>query len=212
MDLGNIHSLLGKNGQFIYSDSTASLVCFQWLEGHGWEPHCCLGTCHSHVCQTSASGRQSDRSLEEEKELINMCTPAKGRWRVKPGGNQAELWNYKSNAMKLPHKVQLWCFLDTENKIHFCNRNYFFNNCFSSFEVRVSKWTEFTDLHAMNEKLCAHPFLLKVLKAPRTVVTCLLMYPQTGLKEPFQISLPDRTARANSSCWAHPSRLSPKQC
>lgn len=101
-----------------------------------------------------------------------MCTPAKCHPRVKPGGNQAQLWNYISNAMKLPHKVQLWCFLDTENKIHFCNRNYFLNNCFTFLEIRVSKWTEFMNLRAINEKLCAHPLLLKVLKlqgqCPRT--------------------------------------------
>lgn len=73
----------------IYSDSTASLVCFQWLEGREWEPRCCLETYRFHVCRTFASGKQYDRSLEDEKELVIMHTPATHHQKVKSGGNQA---------------------------------------------------------------------------------------------------------------------------
>lgn len=62
---GEIYTAFPGVDLVIYSDNTASLVCFPWSEGRGSGPRCCLETCHFHVCRTSVSGTRCDRSLKE---------------------------------------------------------------------------------------------------------------------------------------------------
>lgn len=61
----------GGEKRLICSDSTAPLACFQWLVEHEQEPHCCLETCHFHVCLTSASEKQCGISLRGKKRNSN---------------------------------------------------------------------------------------------------------------------------------------------